>query len=79
MVQAHENVPMKAHDETFLREVPASLRRHHCDERPPRPARRPGPFYGEHNRVREGISAWESPISKALSSTAFRGFLGEII
>ena len=60
MVQAHGNVPLKTHDKTFLRDVPASMRRHHCDERPPRPARRAGPFYGEHKRVREGSSDWGS-------------------
>ena len=60
MVQAHGHVPLKTHDKTFLRDVPASMRRHHCDERPPRPARRAGHFYGEQKRVREGIIEWES-------------------
>ena len=59
MVQAHGHVPLKAHGKTFLRDVPASMRRHHCDERPPRPARRAGYFYGEHKRIREGSSGWE--------------------
>ena len=58
MAQAHGNVPMKSHDMTFLREVPVRMRRHHCDERLPRPARRAEHFYGEHKRVREGISGW---------------------
>ena len=60
MVQAHGHVPLKAHGKTFLCEVPGRMRRHHCDARPPRPARRAEHFYGEHKRVREGISAWES-------------------
>ncbi len=60
MVQAHGHVPLKAHGKTFLREVPGRMRRHHCDARPPRPARRAGHFYGEPKRVREGISGWES-------------------
>jgi hypothetical protein len=68
MVQAHENVPLKTHDKTFLREVPASMRRHHCDERPPRPARRAAPFSGEHKRVREGISGWGSGKGESFSA-----------
>ena len=58
--QAHGHVPLKAHGKTFLRDVPESMRRHHCDERPPRPAQRAGHFYGEHERVREGITARET-------------------
>ena len=60
MVQAHGHVPLKPHDKTFLREVPGRMRRHHCYERPPRPARRPGHCYGEPKRVSEGISGWGS-------------------
>ena len=60
MAQAHGNVSMKTHDKTFLRDVLGRMRRHHCDERPPRPARRAGHFYGEPKRVREGIIEWES-------------------
>ena len=67
MVQAHGHVPLKPHGRTFLREVPGRMRRHHCDERPPRPARRAGHCYGEHKRVREGISAGEAARRKALS------------
>lgn len=59
-VQAHGYVPLKPHGRTFLREVPASMRRHHCDARPLRPARRPEHFSGEQKRVREGISGWGS-------------------
>ena len=58
MVQAHGHVPLEAHGKTFLRDDPASMRRYHCDARPPRPARRRGHFDGEHKRVREGITAW---------------------
>lgn len=32
----------------------------HRDEMPPRFARRAEHFYGEHKRVREGITAWET-------------------
>lgn len=55
MVQAHENVPMKAYDKTFLHDVPGRMRRHHCDERPPRPARRATPFPGEHKGVKKAV------------------------
>jgi galactokinase/galacturonokinase len=48
-------VPLKTHDKTFLRDVPASMRRHHCDERPPRPARRAEHFYGEHKGVKKVV------------------------
>ena len=56
MVQAHGHVPLKAHGKTFLREVPGRMRRHHCDERPPRPARRAGPFpVGEPEAVKKVV------------------------
>ena len=58
MVQAHVHVPLKAHGKTFLREVPGRMRRHHCDGRLPRHARRPAPFSGAAKRVREGISGY---------------------
>ena len=60
IVQAYENVPLKTHDKTFLRDVPESMYKRHRDEMPPRFARRAEHFYGEHKRVREGISAWET-------------------
>ena len=55
MVQAHGHVPLKPHDKTFLREVPGRMRRHHCDEKPPRPARRAGHFPGEHKGVKKVV------------------------
>ena len=59
-VQAYENVPLKTHDKTFLRDVPESMFKRNRDKMPPRFARRAEHFYGEHKRVREGITAWES-------------------
>lgn len=55
MVQAHGDVPLKTQGKTFLRDVPARMRRHHCDERPPRPARRAGHFYGEDLGVKKVV------------------------
>ena len=60
IVQAYENVPLKTHDKTFLRDVPESMYRRHRDEMPPRFARRAEHFFGEHKRVREGVTAWET-------------------
>ncbi len=60
IVQAYENIPLKTHDKTFLRDVPESMYKRHRDDMPPRFARRAEHFYGEHKRVREGISAWET-------------------
>ena len=59
-VQAYENVPLKTHDKTFLRDVPESMFKRNREKMPPRFARRAEHFYGEHKRVREGITAWES-------------------
>ena len=60
IVQAYENVPLKTHDKTFLRDVPESMYKRHRDEMPPRFARRAEHFFGEHKRVREGVTAWET-------------------
>jgi galactokinase/galacturonokinase len=60
IVQAYENVPLKTHDKTFLRDVPETMYRRHRDNMPPRFARRAEHFYTEHKRVREGITAWET-------------------
>ncbi|MBO4536641.1 MAG: galactokinase [Bacteroidales bacterium] len=60
IVQAYENVPLKTHDKTFLRDVSDSMFKRHRDEMPPRFARRAEHFFGEHKRVREGVAAWES-------------------
>ena len=53
-------MPLKTHDNTFLRDIPESMYKRHRDEMPPRFARRAEHFYGEHKRVREGITAWGS-------------------
>ncbi len=60
IVQAYENIPLKTQDKTFLRDVSESMFRRHRDEMPPRFARRAEHFFGEHKRVREGITAWET-------------------
>ena len=60
IVQAYENVPLRTHEKTFLRDVPESMYRRHRDDMPPRFARRAEHFYTEHRRVREGITAWET-------------------
>ena len=50
----------RPHEKTFLRDVLESKYKRHRDEMPPRFARRAEHFYGEHKRVREGITAWET-------------------
>ncbi len=60
IVQAYENVPLRAHDKTFLRDVPESSFKRNRDNMPLRFARRAEHFYSEHKRVREGITAWET-------------------
>ena len=60
IVQAYENVPLRTHDKTFLRDVPDSMFKRHRDDMPPRFVRRAEHFFSEHKRVREGVTAWES-------------------
>ena len=60
IVQAYENIPLKTQEKTFLRDISESMFKRHRDEMPPRFARRAEHFFGEHKRVREGISAWET-------------------
>ena len=60
LVQAYENIPLKEHSKTFLRDVSESMFKRHRDEMPPRFARRAEHFFSEHKRVREGITAWET-------------------
>ena len=60
IVQAFENVPLKEHGKTFLRDVPESMYKRNRDNMPSRFARRAEHFYSEHKRVREGITAWET-------------------
>ena len=60
LVQAYENIPLKEQGKTFLRDVSESMFRRHCDKMPSRFARRAEHFFGEHKRVREGITAWET-------------------
>ena len=58
IVQAYENVPLKTHDKTFLRDVPESMYKRHRDEMPPHFARRAEHFYGEHMRVYSSFVTW---------------------
>lgn len=60
LVQAYENIPLKEQGKTFLRDVSESMFRRHRDSMPSRFARRAEHFFGEHKRVREGITAWET-------------------
>ena len=60
IVQAYENVPLKTHEKTFLRDVSESMFKRNRDNMPPRFARRAEHFFSEHKRVREGITAWET-------------------
>ena len=60
LVQAYENIPLKEQGKTFLRDVSESMFRRHRDNMPSRFARRAEHFFGEHKRVREGITAWET-------------------
>ena len=60
LVQAYENIPLKEQGKTFLRDVNESMFRRHRDNMPSRFARRAEHFFGEHKRVREGITAWET-------------------
>ena len=60
LVQAYENIPLKEQGKTFLRDVNESMFRRHRDSMPSRFARRAEHFFGEHKRVREGITAWET-------------------
>ena len=49
----HGHVPLKPHCKTFLCEVPERMSRPHCDERPPRPARRAEHSYGDLEEVKK--------------------------
>lgn len=60
LVQAYENIPLKAQEKTFMRDISESMFKRHRDEMPPRFARRAEHFFGEHKRVREGVTAWEN-------------------
>lgn len=60
IVQAYENVPLKTHEKTYLRDVPESMFKRNRDKMPPRFARRGDHFFSEHKRVREGVTAWET-------------------
>lgn len=60
LVQAYENIPLKEQGKTFLRDVSEQMFRRHRDKMPSRFARRAEHFFGEHKRVREGITAWET-------------------
>lgn len=60
IVQAYENIPLRDQGRTYLRDVSESMFKRHRDEMPPRFVRRAEHFFGEHRRVREGVTAWET-------------------
>ena len=59
-VQAYENIPLRAQDKTFLRDITGTMYRRHKDQMPARFARRAEHFFSEYYRVREGVTAWEA-------------------
>jgi len=59
MVEAYENLPLKELESTFLRDIPEDLYKRHMEQMPERFSRRAAHFYGECNRVKEGVDAWK--------------------
>ena len=59
-MQAYKEQPIKALDQTFLRDVPYEMYEATKDRMPARFARRAEHFYSEYKRVRKGVTAWES-------------------
>jgi len=59
-MQAYKEQPIKALDQTFLRDVPHEMYEATKDRMPARFARRAEHFYSEYRRVRKGVTAWES-------------------
>lgn len=60
IVQAYENIPLRAQDKTVMRDITGTMFRRHRDQMPPRFARRAEHFFSEYYRVREGVTAWEA-------------------
>lgn len=56
---AYENLPLKNHNETFLRDIPYETYLATRERMPKRFARRAEHFYSEYDRVKMGVAAWE--------------------
>ena len=59
-MMAYMDMPLKTLDKTFLRDVPKEIYEKTKSLMPARFARRAEHFYGEHKRVRMGVTAWET-------------------
>lgn len=59
-MMAYKDMPLKALDKTFLRDVPREIYEQTKDLMPKRFARRAEHFYSEYKRVRKGVTAWET-------------------
>ena len=59
-MMAYMDMPLKTLDKTFLRDVPKEIYEKTKSLMPARVARRAEHFYGEHKRVRMGVTAWET-------------------
>ena len=59
-MMAYMDMPLKTLDKTFLRDVPKEIYEKTKGLMPARFARRAEHFYGEHKRVRMGVTAWET-------------------
>lgn len=59
-MMAYMDMPLKTLDKTFLRDVPKEIYEKTRSLMPARFARRAEHFYGEHKRVRMGVTAWET-------------------
>lgn len=68
---AYEGLPLRALDDTVLRDVPAELLDKHGDKMPTRFARRARHFYTECQRVRQGVEAWRKGDMTAFGELIF--------
>ena len=59
-MQAYKDQPIKPLEQTYLREVPREIYDATKGQMPARFARRAEHFYSEYQRVRKGVTAWES-------------------
>ena len=59
-MMAYKDMPLKALDKTFLRDVPREIYEQTKELMPKRFARRAEHFYSEYKRVRKGVTAWET-------------------
>ena len=60
IVQAYEQIPLRAPEKTCLRDITGTMYRRHKERMPERFARRAEHFFSEYYRVREGVTAWEA-------------------